>query len=927
MLMPPVIDSFMPSFNYTKQVRVYFSISTYNSLPQIAQAQVVVRYQTNNANALNTTAYPNKIKCCQINQVTSGENAAIASTASRFYIVLTPDDIINGFNPTTLYKVQIRFSTVSYDSKTSIATLARTASEWSTVCLLKPIIVPTFSVAGLEETKINSNNSTYTIISTTQPNFTGTYTPGTPSETLKYWRMRLYDEGGNNVLADSGIQTVNNYQTSNGEISFKVNLKYAMSNNTSYRLVLDIQTKNGYTASKYYDFTAQYSASAAPNASVSLTIDQEDGYAKVVLMGDGSIVNTNILLRRTSSKSNFVIWEDLCNYTLKNVPMQWQYDDFSIESGVFYQYAIQTRDSYGRRSSMIKTEKAMKQFDDCFLTEHGEFLSSAVQLKIKYDMNISNTAINVGESKTDTIGSKYPFVRRNGNMYYHSFPFSFLITAYTDDNYLFAKRSQIFNSLQDNYIAARDNKHYTVAIGKYDYTYERQFRKKVEAFLYDNKVKLFRSLTQGNMLIKLMSITLTPNQDLGRLIYSVDATAVEIAEPTLENIDYYGIQRLGTYDPNISYEQDRIGQLNRIYSVYQDAALGGYNLQNITTEKGQNLATANGEDIIATSGKNTEEGYQQLAYPAGFNIMGEYGQDSLIPTISSRYHLGKSLDNIITKNLYLTYLRIEIDSDPYLIKNVNGKLLPLDDIPPTADTVDSETILGTLLNINGTTVLIEYPNTIYEMKDPNLHIGYSWSISPLKDTKMLIDYNVHLFKAFDNSKVASTIIYRAVNGQFFDTFDSLQSLNIKIWYKYYNDFYQCKNIKNPYYTKVNNIYTLDVEAQPNTVMYVQTNVSDDFVRLVINETGDLFIDPGIQNGVIKEAYFYGINIDSRLINIKASKPAYPQQYDAYILNDVTYIYHHGEWRKTTRPDNDSYDIACPVDGIVNYYIQVEKGIY
>ena len=65
------------------------------------------------------------------------------------------------------------------------------------------------------------------------------------------------------------------------------------------------------------------------------------------------------------------------------------------------------------------------------------------------------------------------------------------------------------------------------------------------------------------------------------------------------------------------------------------------------------------------------------------------------------------------------------------------------------------------------------PNTIYEMKDPNLHIGYSWSISPLKDTKMLIDYNVHLFKAFDNSKVASTIIYRAVNGQLFDTFDSL----------------------------------------------------------------------------------------------------------------------------------------------------------
>jgi len=87
---------------------------------------------------------------------------------------------------------------------------------------------------------------------------------------------------------------------------------------------------------------------------------------------------------------------------------------------------------------MIKTEREISEFEDAYLTERGEAKNTAIQLKIRYDMNIANSIVNVGEAKTDTIGSQYPFVRRNGNMYYHSFPFSFLITAYTDNNHIFA---------------------------------------------------------------------------------------------------------------------------------------------------------------------------------------------------------------------------------------------------------------------------------------------------------------------------------------------------------------------------------------------------------------------------------------------------------------------------------------------------------
>jgi len=55
------------------------------------------------------------------------------------------------------------------------------------------------------------------------------------------------------------------------------------------------------------------------------------------------------------------------------------------------------------------------------------------QLKLKYDFDISSYKTNISESKTDTIGSRYPFIRRNGNMYYRSFPITGIISASMDD--------------------------------------------------------------------------------------------------------------------------------------------------------------------------------------------------------------------------------------------------------------------------------------------------------------------------------------------------------------------------------------------------------------------------------------------------------------------------------------------------------------
>ena len=156
------------------------------------------------------------------------------------------------------------------------------------------------------------------------------YIPVSPAETLNYWRMRLYNESGTTLLADTGQMTANSYESDGGRLSFEGHLKYLMSSNTVYQLFFDIETKNGYTDSKSYIFTAMAYASGLINGTLDLNINEEDGYAQVMLHGDGTIVHTNVTLRRTSSKSNFTVWEDIANKTFENSTLDWEFDDFSI---------------------------------------------------------------------------------------------------------------------------------------------------------------------------------------------------------------------------------------------------------------------------------------------------------------------------------------------------------------------------------------------------------------------------------------------------------------------------------------------------------------------------------------------------------------------------------------------------------------------
>jgi hypothetical protein len=59
-------------------------------------------------------------------------------------------------------------------------------------------------------------------------------------------------------------------------------------------------------------------------------------------------------------------------------------------------------------------------------------ISNNKQLKIRFDPQISNYIIKRSESIIETIGSKYPFINRNGNMNYTTFSLSGTISYFSD---------------------------------------------------------------------------------------------------------------------------------------------------------------------------------------------------------------------------------------------------------------------------------------------------------------------------------------------------------------------------------------------------------------------------------------------------------------------------------------------------------------
>jgi len=60
-------------------------------------------------------------------------------------------------------------------------------------------------------------------------------------------------------------------------------------------------------------------------------------------------------------------------------------------------------------------------------------------------------------------------------------------------------------------------------------------------WLSDGKPKLFRSETEGNMIVMVSGVSFTPQDKSSRMVYSLSCTITEIAEYNMQNLLDYNL--------------------------------------------------------------------------------------------------------------------------------------------------------------------------------------------------------------------------------------------------------------------------------------------------------------------------------------------------------------------------------------------------
>ena len=208
-LYPALIETYMPAFlidsgDTEKDIcKVYFSISQYNSFSRIANAQVSV---------LNRSQYP-----CEV-MVTNIYVDDTVTTDAKYYVKIRKTDMENNnFRVDEYYKVQIRFTDVDAEPVSMTPPQSIDSwlvnnldhfSEWSSVCLIRGISKPSLEL--LDWDPAETRNIDWSI-QNTQINGSLTFADANENETLKSYRIKLYDSE-DNLLTDSGDIFTSNYK-------------------------------------------------------------------------------------------------------------------------------------------------------------------------------------------------------------------------------------------------------------------------------------------------------------------------------------------------------------------------------------------------------------------------------------------------------------------------------------------------------------------------------------------------------------------------------------------------------------------------------------------------------------------------------------------------------------------------------------------
>ena len=390
---------------------------------------------------------------------------------------------------------------------------------FSDVGVTKYTSKPTVTIDGLNSYGVN--NSLY--------DYVGVYSQfgGDTAERAYSYNFTIYDQA-DNIFITSGEQIHNSsLDTEIYESKDEFYCNKELKANEIYKLKYTVTTINGLVAaSQSYLIMKKDTVRPSINATLHAEVDYNDGFIALSLIpNDDDFYSGNFAIARSSSKDNFSTWDEICKFSLnRESPLRNLFKDFTVEQGIQYCYSLQQYNTRGLYSNRMLSETLYADFEDMFLYD-GER-----QLKIRFNPTVSSFKTDILESKQDTLGGRYPFIFRNGNVNYKEFPISGLISYLMDDQAYFIKKEDLGALERETTDLVSDN-----------IRAERMFKLEVMDWLNDGNPKLFRSPTEGNYVVRLLNISLSPNTTVGRMLHTFSANAYEVADTSFTSLEEFGL--------------------------------------------------------------------------------------------------------------------------------------------------------------------------------------------------------------------------------------------------------------------------------------------------------------------------------------------------------------------------------------------------
>ena len=498
-LYPPVLAGTIPAFSGTS-IEVPFSMSRAVSVTEVAG--LVLKVKKIGGAILGTVT------------ISGCPNPAKFSVAGL------------GLAIGEFYKVQLAY--ISTD---------REVGFFSTVGIVKYTSTPRVIIDGLDPVQSNNHNYVYTGLYR-QANYdeaNGTYMTEAydTSEKLYSSRFRLYDENYT-LIKDTGDILHNAHgDVSAYEATDTFEFHDDLEIDKPYYIEYIATTSNGMVVSSpRYKLNQRRLRPMILNAHLEVKNNFDTGAIQVNLVQDTDELASGLFLLSRSSSRNPNKWEPMKEFALQSeYPSRILYNDYTVEQGITYRYSLQQYNNHNIYSERRISNSVTADFEDLFLYD-GER-----QLAVRFNPKVATFKENKMEQKTETIGNKYPFIIKNGSVAYKELSISGLISYQMDEIEQFMSKDDLelpYNTFDKKRYSLRDPVTDNIRA-------ERIFKTEVLSWLNNGGIKLYRSPTEGNFVVRLMNVTTSPMDQLGRMLHTFNCVAYEMAEPTYDSLISFGI--------------------------------------------------------------------------------------------------------------------------------------------------------------------------------------------------------------------------------------------------------------------------------------------------------------------------------------------------------------------------------------------------